>query len=815
MPVQTPRRTTRDSLRNQATPNSLLSLPAYTPTTTAKSVTTLTWLGKPRGTEVQRDRSVRTYYTAYDRLTSYGGINTPSRKKGKKQDEISRFTVGDGVQVITEAGLAVGVIIAMWEEEDAEKDGDESEQESEEEEGSRKCARIHWASCEADLPSEMRSDLKTRENEVFIQYSPNPKTRPVTEDIPLSAIHANIPILSRDAFIHQYAEEFEGKKKSGWGGWDVHVDGVYWCERALDSLGAGTPCYSFDIDEWRSSGKRSGDWGIQDLALLPRHPAQEATKVTRTRKPKVVVESESDDESDESGDDFKAESGDEDEEGDEDEGDGEEELGAPPSKRRRVAEPKSSKKRRAAPAKRTKSIPAPKAVKPKRKVHPKTSASALPSETMDIEKMPVDPFQRALRLLHVGATPDSLPCREEEFVDVLSKVEEGVEGGGGGCLYIAGTPGTGKTATVHAVIKELRRKAQDAEIPAFSYVEINGLKIPSPQHAYTVLWEAISGAQGTSAKTALRGLEGHFSKKSGIARGPRGHTIVVLMDELDQLLTSKQDVVYNFFNWPTMRDSRLYVIAVANRMDLPQQLAAKIKSRLGLQSIMFETYKKDHLISIVQSRLVPHPKAPSQDPKVLLPDAIALAATKMAGTNGDARRVLDACRRAVEIAIENGKKPQAPAAGAPPKPPGPQPVTSRQMNAVLIIMSSSPTAKYIQACSLQQKVMLAAVVRCVMRQGLSEVSWKSVKDDHDALTRNLLADSTTGEAGVAADSALLSNAELAMVLSGLTSSHALLYSTDTSKGLDERKIALGMEVKEVGTALMNEGEDWRRAMAGV
>jgi origin recognition complex subunit 1 len=53
------------------------------------------------------------------------------------------------------------------------------------------------------------------------------------------------------------------------------------------------------------------------------------------------------------------------------------------------------------------------------------------------------------------------------------------------------------------------------------------------------------------------------------------------MDELDQLLTAKQDVVYNFFNWPTMRDSQMFVIAVANRMDLPQHLAAKIKSRLG------------------------------------------------------------------------------------------------------------------------------------------------------------------------------------------------------------------------------------------
>ncbi len=92
---------------------------------------------------------------------------------------------------------------------------------------------------------------------------------------------------------------------------------------------------------------------------------------------------------------------------------------------------------------------------------------------------------------------------------------------------IAGVPGTGKTATVHAVIKDLRRQVEEYEIPPFSYVEINGLKIPTPQHAYAVLWDAISGTTGSSAKTALRSLEEHFGAigKSGGIRGPRGNTL--------------------------------------------------------------------------------------------------------------------------------------------------------------------------------------------------------------------------------------------------------------------------------------------------
>jgi origin recognition complex subunit 1 len=63
---------------------------------------------------------------------------------------------------------------------------------------------------------------------------------------------------------------------------------------------------------------------------------------------------------------------------------------------------------------------------------------------------------------------------------------------------------------------------------------------------------------------------------------------VVLMDELDQLVTAKQDVVYNFFNWPTIAGSRLVVIAVANTMDLPERvMTGRVRSRLGKCIFLF------------------------------------------------------------------------------------------------------------------------------------------------------------------------------------------------------------------------------------
>lgn len=97
-----------------------------------------------------------------------------------------------------------------------------------------------------------------------------------------------------------------------------------------------------------------------------------------------------------------------------------------------------------------------------------------------LQNLPQDPWLRAMHVLHVAARPAILPCREEEFNRVLRTVEELLEEGSGGCVCesflgrrsihvkinsiidISGVPGTGKTATVHAVIRELKLMAQNA-----------------------------------------------------------------------------------------------------------------------------------------------------------------------------------------------------------------------------------------------------------------------------------------------------------------------------------------------------------------
>jgi len=198
----------------------------------------------------------------------------------------------------------------------------------------------------------------------------------------------------------------------------------------------------------------------------------------------------------------------------------------------------------------------------------------------------------------------------------------------------------------------------------------------------------------------------------------------VLMDELDQLVTKNQSVMYNFFNWPNLKHSRLIVLAVANTMDLPERtLSNKISSRLGLTRITFPGYTHEQLIKIIQSRLEGVPG------NVVQPDAVQFASRKVAQVSGDARRALDICRRAVEIAESEAQADPAPGTpskrqklqgDAPLKPKKPGQVTIATIQRAIREATTNPLQQYLRGLPLASKVFLGAILTRVRRTGVAE-----------------------------------------------------------------------------------------------
>lgn len=319
-------------------------------------------------------------------------------------------------------------------------------------------------------------------------------------------------------------------------------------------------------------------------------------------------------------------------------------------------------------------------------------------------------FQQARKRLHVSAIPKSLPCREKEFSEIYGFLEGNLLDESGGCMYVSGTPGTGKTATVTEVIKALKCEVAKDALPAFDFVEINGMRITEPRKAYVQIYRQLT-EKTVNWEQAYNYLDKRFSKPS-----PRRICTILLVDELDILCNKRQDVVYNLLNWPTLNSSQLIVITIANTMDLPERvLMGKVTSRLGLTRLTFQPYSHKQLQEIVASRLAGIDAFSS--------DAIQLVARKVAALSGDARRALDICRRASEIAEADSVGKDITAC-----------VSMTHVQQAIGEMISCIKVKSVKACSKMEKIFLQAVCTEVERTGVEEVVFSGVYNRIKELT---------------------------------------------------------------------------------
>jgi len=385
-----------------------------------------------------------------------------------------------------------------------------------------------------------------------------------------------------------------------------------------------------------------------------------------------------------------------------------------------------------------------------------------PSVASRVRPLPanVDALTEAQQRLHVSAVPLSLPCREEEFAEIFGYVESKLQEGTGGCCYISGVPGTGKTATVMEVIRYLEENKD--EYPEFKFYSMNGMRLTSPEQAYVEMWFQLTREKATP-EHAMKLLDARFTKAA-----PKRVSTIFLVDELDMLCNRKQSVLYNIFDWPSKPQGKLIIIAIANTMDLPERVMInRVSSRLGLTRQVFQPYNHIQLQTIVASRL--------EGLQVFQQDAIQLVARKVAGLSGDARRALDICRRATEMAEVQGLKMI-----------GLKHVTMAHQE-----MFSSPKIMAIRCCSKYEQFLLKVMVAEFHRTGVEETTVSAV------FREMLICLRTEGLDTLSLPGTMAMVARLA--------ASRLLLSEHMKNGL-ETKLRLNVATEDINFALINQDD---------
>ena len=263
---------------------------------------------------------------------------------------------------------------------------------------------------------------------------------------------------------------------------------------------------------------------------------------------------------------------------------------------------------------------------------PRSSQSTTPSRSHNV-------YSQA-RQLFTQAGTSKIIGREAERAQLNKFIRDAMEAGVGGCTYVSGPPGTGKSALVHEILEDFRD--QPVKIATINCVTLN----------------SSSGVLSKFCEEFCTSRNGKNGSKANLAKLFTGRKAnsplhLVLLDEIDNLLVGDCELLYSIFEWAMHPSSSLILIGIANALDLTDRFLPRLKTRNVKPHLLpFLPYSAQQISSIVTEKfrsLVPHGHTAGTDFVPLMhPAAIQLSGKKIASQTGDLRKAFGLVRRALD-----------------------------------------------------------------------------------------------------------------------------------------------------------------------
>jgi len=243
--------------------------------------------------------------------------------------------------------------------------------------------------------------------------------------------------------------------------------------------------------------------------------------------------------------------------------------------------------------------------------------------------------------------PEKLPHREDQIRSLGMIVAPILKNERSSNVFVYGKTGTGKTAVMKYVLNRLVQKAVEFGVP-LKVAYVNCRLAGTEYRVFTSLCDTL-GVYVPFTGLAVGEVFDRFKK--GLET--RGHLLIAVLDELDELIKTKGDVLlYELTRVnEALSNSRVSIVGISNDLRFKELLEPRVLSSLSEEEVVFRPYDASELQDILLERAE---LAFHKD--VLLDGALSLCAALAASEHGDARRALDLLRVAAEVAERENAK---------------------------------------------------------------------------------------------------------------------------------------------------------------
>ena len=255
-------------------------------------------------------------------------------------------------------------------------------------------------------------------------------------------------------------------------------------------------------------------------------------------------------------------------------------------------------------------------------------------------------MMKILGCLHAGTpAPGQLLCRGEQVAAMEQWLDQHLNTNMPGSMYVSGAPGTGKTATLTHLLETKVTKE-------YKSIFINCMVLKSSIAIYREVAKQLNPKkEAKTEKAALKTIESCIRSSKMM--------ILLVLDEVDQLESKDQAVLYTVFEWPALAGSKLALVGIANSLDLTERVLPRLQVSAAYTPTLlhYPPYTKQQIMDILTARITEAQlQQQDQAQPVITTRAIAFLAGKIASLSGDLRKALDVARRALELAETLARK---------------------------------------------------------------------------------------------------------------------------------------------------------------